>query len=57
MNALLFLIPLSLVLLVAAGVVFFRAVDDGQFDDMETPPFTPMLDADEASHMPPGTPR
>jgi len=43
-NALLLLIPLSIVLLVGAGIAFFWAVDDGQFDDMETPPLTPLLD-------------
>lgn len=44
MNALLLLIPVSLVLLVGAGVAFFWAVDHGQFDDMETPAFQPLLD-------------
>ncbi|MEO8346907.1 MAG: cbb3-type cytochrome oxidase assembly protein CcoS [Betaproteobacteria bacterium] len=45
MNALLLLIPLSVLLLVGAGVAFFWAVDHGQFDDMETPAFQPLLDS------------
>lgn len=46
MNSLLFLIPLSILLLVGAGVALFWAVDHGQFDDMETPGLLPLLDAD-----------
>ena len=37
MNALLILIPLSLVLLVAALWAFAWAVKRGQFDDLDTP--------------------
>ena len=48
MNALLILIPLSIALLVGAGIVFFWAVDTGQFDDMETPGLVPLLDAEAA---------
>ena len=46
MNSLVFLIPLSIVLLVGAGVALFWAVDHGQFDDMETPGLLPVVDAD-----------
>ena len=46
MNSLLFLIPLSILLLVGAGVALFWAVDHGQFDDMETPGLLPLLDVD-----------
>jgi cbb3-type cytochrome oxidase maturation protein len=35
MEILLLLIPLSALVVVAATVVFFRAVDAGQFDDLE----------------------
>ncbi len=49
MNALLLLIPLSILLLVGAGIVLFWAVDHGQFEDMETPALLPLLDADRAS--------
>lgn len=37
MNALLILIPVSLVLLGIAVWAFFWAVDRGQFDDLDTP--------------------
>ena len=49
MNSLLLLIPLSILLLVGAGIALFWAVDHGQFDDMETPALLPLLDADRAS--------
>ena len=49
MNTLLLLIPLSILLLVGAGIALFWAVDHGQFDDMETPALLPLLDADRAS--------
>ena len=47
MTSLLFLIPLSIVLLVGAGVALFWAVDHDQFDDMESAGLLPVLDADE----------
>lgn len=37
MNILLFLIPLSLLLLVAAAWAFVWAVKRGQFEDLDTP--------------------
>lgn len=46
MNSLVFLIPLSILVLVGAGVALFWAVDRGQFDDLETPALLPLLDAD-----------
>lgn len=48
MNSLVLLIPLSILLLVGAGVALFWAVDHGQFDDMETPALLPVIDADPA---------
>jgi len=48
MNSLVFLIPLSILLLVGAGIALFWAVDHGQFEDMETPALLPMLDGDRA---------
>lgn len=39
MNILLVLVPVSLLLVGAAIYAFFWAVDDGQFDDLETPAF------------------
>lgn len=47
MNSLVFLIPLSIVLLVGAGVALFWAVDHGQFDDLETPGLLPLFDIDD----------
>jgi cbb3-type cytochrome oxidase maturation protein len=44
MNALLVMIPLSLLLLVGAGAAFFWAVDHDQFDDLETPALLPVDD-------------
>jgi cbb3-type cytochrome oxidase maturation protein len=40
MNILLLLIPLSLLLLLAAIWAFVWAVKRGQFDDLDTPPST-----------------
>lgn len=48
MTSLLFLIPLSVVVLVGAGVALFWAINRGQFDDLETPALLPLLDADDA---------
>jgi len=47
MNVLLALIPVSILLLVAAGIAFFWAVDHDQFDDMDTPALLPLLDEPE----------
>lgn len=35
MEILLLLIPLSALVVVGAGVMFFRAVDNGQFEDLD----------------------
>lgn len=44
MNILLFMVPLSIVLLIGAGIAFFWAVEHDQFDDMDTPALLPLLD-------------
>lgn len=44
MTILVVMIPLSILLLIGAGVAFFWAVDNDQFDDMETPRLLPLLD-------------
>jgi len=44
MTILLLMIPLSLLFVGGAVAVFFWAVDDGQFDDMETPSLLPLDD-------------
>jgi cbb3-type cytochrome oxidase maturation protein len=43
-NALVILIPLSLVLLLGAVWAFFWAVDHDQFDDLDTPALLPLDD-------------
>jgi len=46
MNILLVLIPLSLMLVIAAVYAFFWAVDNDQFEDMETPALDILADND-----------
>lgn len=57
MNALLILIPVSLVLLGIAVWAFFWAVNRGQFDDLDTPPLRAVFDDEPPnspkSHQPP----
>jgi cbb3-type cytochrome oxidase maturation protein len=48
MNSLVLLIPLSILILVGAGIALFWAIDHGQFDDMETGSLLPVVDADPA---------
>ena len=50
MNILVAMIPLSILLLVGAGVAFFWAVDHDQFDDMDTPGLLPLLDDEPREH-------
>ncbi len=53
MNILMVMIPLSILLLIVAGIAFFWAVDHDQFDDMDTPSLLPLLDEpDEPSLAP-----
>lgn len=46
MNALVIMIPLSLALVVGAVWAFFWAVDNDQFEDLETPGLLPLDDTD-----------
>lgn len=48
MNILLVMIPISILLLVGAGIAFFWAVDHDQFDDLDTPRLLPLLDDPQA---------
>ena len=59
MSILVVMIPLSIVLLIGAGVAFFWAVDNDQFDDMDTPRLLPLEDPPEpgASVQPRPAPR
>jgi len=45
MNALVFMIPLSILFLAGAAAAFFWAVDHEQFEDMDTPGLLPLDDA------------
>jgi cbb3-type cytochrome oxidase maturation protein len=45
MSILVVMVPLSILLLIGAGVAFFWAVDHDQFDDMDTPRLLPLEDA------------
>lgn len=38
MNALVFLVPVAVVLAAIFLILFLRAVRDGQFDDLDDPP-------------------
>lgn len=44
MNIILVMIPLALLMLVAAVWIFFWATNHGQFDDMDSPGLLPMSD-------------
>ena len=52
MNALLLLIPLSLVLLAAAIWAFAWAVRRGQFEDLDTPALDILRDEDDLPRTP-----
>ena len=54
MNILLALIPVSIVMLIIAGIAFFWAVDHDQFDDMKTPALLPLLDPPDGQEPQPG---
>ena len=46
MDILFLLIPLSVLLALAIGVAFWRAIDTGQFDDLEIPALRVIADDD-----------
>ena len=48
MNILLFLIPISLVMIGVAALVFAWAVRHGQFEDLDTPALDILRDEDDA---------
>ena len=53
MNVLLMLIPLSLAFLAGAVWLFFWAVNNDQFDDLDTPGLLPLDDAPRHEGPPP----
>lgn len=48
MNSVVLLIPLSILLIVGAGIALFWAIDHGQFDDLEAGSLLPVIDADRS---------
>ena len=56
MNILLFLIPISLVMIGAAALLFAWAVKHGQFEDLDTPALD-ILSDDDAPPRKPGADR
>ena len=53
MSVLLLLVPLALVLLIAAIWAFAWAVKRGQFEDLDTPALSILVDDDEPPLQPP----
>ena len=54
MESLFLLIPLSLVIVALAVWLFFRMSDSGQFDDMEGPAHSILMDDDRPQERSPG---
>ena len=52
MNILLLLIPMSLLLLLAAMLAFVWALRGGQFEDMDTPALDVLVEHDEPRRSP-----
>ena len=52
MESLYLLVPVSVVLVLAIGGVFWRALQSGQFDDLERPGLA-LLDDDDTPQNPP----
>ncbi|WP_257285337.1 cbb3-type cytochrome oxidase assembly protein CcoS [Endozoicomonas sp. SESOKO1] len=56
MESLIILIPLALILIGVAIKVFFWAVDNGQFDDLEGPAHSILFDEPQRTQAPKATP-
>jgi len=52
MESLLLLVPLSVLVVFAVGVIFWRALNGGQFDDLERPGSDLLLDDDRSDGQP-----
>ncbi|WP_071870667.1 cbb3-type cytochrome oxidase assembly protein CcoS [Atopomonas hussainii] len=50
MNALYYLIPIAIVLVIAAIWLFFWAVDSGQYDDLDGPAHSILFDDEDPAH-------
>lgn len=55
MNILLFLIPISLIMIGAAALIFVWAVKHGQFEDLDTPALDVLRDDEPKAAQPPAT--
>lgn len=53
MTMLLILVPVTLLLVGLAAWAFFRAADGGQFDDLDSPALTPLLENEPVRREPP----
>jgi cbb3-type cytochrome oxidase maturation protein len=53
MTMLLLLVPVTLLLVGIAAWAFFWAADGGQFDDLDAPALTPLLDDEPPRPEPP----
>ncbi|MGY0219025.1 cbb3-type cytochrome oxidase assembly protein CcoS [Endozoicomonadaceae bacterium StTr2] len=51
MNSLFILIPVAVVFVAVAVWVLFKAVDNGQFDDLEGPAYSILYDDDEEASL------
>ncbi len=51
MEILMLLIPMSVVLVLVIGGVFWWSVQSGQFDDLEGPAHQILADDDDATHL------
>ncbi len=49
MESLYLLIPISVLLVLAIGIVFWRALRSGQMDDLEGPGYRILMDDDRAT--------
>ena len=52
MSAIYFLIPIAVGLVGFAIWLFFWAVDNGQYDDLDTPPLDILIDDDKPAPLP-----
>lgn len=48
MNIILVSIPISIVLVTLAIVIFIWAINSGQYDDLDSPAYSLLMDDDEA---------
>ena len=46
MSVLIFLIPITLLVVIIGGVAFFWAVNHDQFEDLDSPALQPLVDSD-----------